>query len=90
MPAMHRIDSQPLLAPFPGRFASVRLVEPGDAGALANAVERLLRNPDVAKRLAAAALADCRARWLPDVHAQAKIAAIRELWLQSRPAATSA
>lgn len=66
------------------------LVEPGDAGALANAVERLLRNPDVAKRLAAAALADCRARWLPDVHAQAKIAAIRELWLQSRPAATSA
>lgn len=31
MPAMHRIDSQPLLAPFPGRFASVRLVEPGDA-----------------------------------------------------------
>ena len=66
------------------------LVEPGDAGALANAVERLLRNPDVAKRLAAAALADCRARWLPDVHAQAKIAAIRELWLQFRPAATSA
>ena len=66
------------------------LVEPGDAGALANAVERLLRNPDVAKRLAAAALADCRARWLPDVHAQAKIAAIRELWLQSRPAANSA
>ena len=66
------------------------LVEPGDAGALANAVERLLRNPDVAKRLAASALADCRARWLPDIHAQAKIAAIRELWLQSRPAATSA
>ena len=66
------------------------LVEPGDAGALANAVERLLRNPDVAKRLAAAALADCRARWLPDIHAQAKIAAIRELWLQSRPAANSA
>ena len=61
------------------------LVEPGDAGALANAVERLLRNPDVAKRLAAAALADCRARWLPDVHAQAKIAAIRELWLQAQP-----
>ena len=61
------------------------LVEPGDAGALAEAIERLLRNPDLARRLAAVALEDCRTRWLPDVHAQAKLAAIRALWLQAQP-----
>lgn len=55
------------------------LVEPGDAAALADAIERLLRNPDLARRLAAAALNDCRTRWMPDVHAQAKLAAIRAL-----------
>lgn len=55
------------------------LVEPGDAGALAEAIERLLRNPDLARRLAAVALEDCRTRWMPDVHAQAKLAAIRAL-----------
>ena len=61
------------------------LVEPGDAGALADAIQRLLRNPDLARSLAATALEDCRTRWLPDIHAQAKIAAIRELWLQAQP-----
>ena len=61
------------------------LVEPGDAGALADAIQRLLQNPDLARSLAATALEDCRKRWLPDVHAQAKIAAIRELWLQAQP-----
>ena len=61
------------------------LVEPGDAGALADAIQRLLQNPDLARSLAATALEDCRTRWLPDVHAQAKIAAIRELWLQAQP-----
>ena len=66
------------------------LVAPGDAAALAEAIERLLRNPDLARRLAAAALADCRTRWLPDVHAQAKLAAIRDLWRQTQPAAASA
>ena len=55
------------------------LVEPGDAAALADAIARLLRNPDLARRLAAAALADCRARWSPDVHARAKLAAVRAL-----------
>lgn len=61
------------------------LVEPNDAPALADAIERLLRNPDLARRLAATALEDSRARWMPDVHAQSKLAAIRALWLQAQP-----
>lgn len=55
------------------------LVEPGDAAGLADALARLLQNPDLARRLAAAALDDCRTRWTPDVHAQAKLAAVRAL-----------
>ena len=55
------------------------LVEPGDAPALAAAVNRLLQDSALAARLAAATLEDCRARWSPDLHAQAKIDAIREL-----------
>lgn len=62
------------------------LVEPGDAAALAQAIERLLRNPELARRLAATALDDCRVQWLPDVHAQAKIAAIRALVVQAAAA----
>ena len=59
------------------------LVEPGDAAALAQAIERLRQDPALARRLAAAALDDCRTHWLPDGHAQAKLAAIRELWSQT-------
>lgn len=62
------------------------LVEPNDAAALADAIQRLLQNPDLARRLAATALEDCRERWMPDMHAQAKLAAIRELWCQAHPA----
>lgn len=61
------------------------LVAPGDPAALADAIQRLLQNPDLARHLAATALEDCRTRWLPDIHAQAKIEAVRELWFQTQP-----
>ena len=56
------------------------LVAPGDASALANAIDRLLRDPALAHRLAAQALADCLAAWMPDHHAQRMLAAAREFW----------
>jgi glycosyltransferase involved in cell wall biosynthesis len=55
------------------------LVEPGDAQGLADAVNRLLRDPALAKRLAARALEDCQGDWTPDAHARRKLDAIAEL-----------
>ncbi len=59
------------------------LVEPGNPQELADAVNGLLRNPERARRLADAALADCIAQWMPDHHAQRKLAAIASLWRAS-------
>lgn len=61
------------------------LVEPGDATALAQAVRRLLENPDEADRLGKQALEDVQSLWLPDQHARHKLAAIRELWSPASP-----
>ena len=55
------------------------LVEPGDADALAAAVNRLLQDSALARRLAAAALADIQTRYAVDTHANRKLQAIREL-----------
>jgi glycosyltransferase involved in cell wall biosynthesis len=66
------------------------LVEPGDAAGLADAVNRLLRDPALAARLAAAALADCRTEWTPDRHAGRKLEAIDELRRAGSPAAATA
>ncbi len=65
------------------------LVEPGDAAALADAVERLLRDPALARRLATNALDECLSSWLPDHHAQRMLTAIGELWSASRAARNS-
>jgi len=56
------------------------LAEPGDAGGLAAAVNRLLANPDLAARLAARALEQCQRDWTPDARARRMLAAIGELW----------
>lgn len=56
------------------------LVEPGEASALADAVNRLLRDPALAQRLAEAAWADCRSDLDAETHARRKIQAIAELW----------
>ena len=55
------------------------LVDPGDAAGLAEAVNRLLMDSGLAARLGNQALADCQSRWTPEVHAQAKLAAIQSL-----------
>ena len=55
-------------------------VEPGDAAALADAVNRLLRDPALANRLAEAALADCRNELDVETHARRKLRAVAELW----------
>ena len=62
------------------------LVEPGDAAGLAAAVNRLRNDPALADRLAAAALADCQAQWMPDPHAARKLKAIGDLCRQSQTA----
>lgn len=64
------------------------LVAPGNALALAQAINRLLQNPALARRLAATALAECHSKWNPEKHAANKLEAIRSLWAQgqeSRP-----
>ena len=62
-------------------------VEPGDAPALAQAVNRLLQDSARARRLADAALADCRKTWNAETHAARKLEAIRSLAAPSeRPA----
>ncbi len=60
------------------------LVEPGDSDGLARAINRLLTDRDLAAQIARRALADIRAHAAFDTHAAAKLAAIRELWEQSR------
>lgn len=55
------------------------LVEPGDAMALAAAVNRLLKDPSLSKCLAEAALADCRGPLNAGAHADRILEAIREL-----------
>ena len=62
------------------------LVEPGDAPALAAAVNRLLRDREFAGRLGQAALQDCRSEFDAERHAERKLAAISALW---RAGATS-
>lgn len=61
------------------------LVAPGDAAALAAAVNRLLQDPALATRLAAAALADCRTELDMEIHAARKIKAIASLCRQALP-----
>ena len=61
------------------------LVPPGDARALADAIDRLRKDPALAERMARAALADCRTELAPDTHARRKLDAIRELWKPSAP-----
>jgi len=58
------------------------LVEPGDAAALATAINRLLRDAELARRLSETALADCRNEWNVEIHAARKIEAIRALVAQ--------
>jgi len=56
------------------------LVAPGDPADLAGAIQRLIQDPALAARLAAAAHTDTLAHWQPDHHARHKLAAIAELW----------
>ncbi len=65
------------------------LVDAGDADAIADAVRKLRQDPAAGQRLAAAALDDVKSRYTFDLHAEAKLEAIRALWA-SRPAASSA
>ena len=62
------------------------LVEPSSAPALEQAINRLLKDPALANRLASAALADCAAHLDPDAHAERKIEAIQSLWATRREA----
>lgn len=66
------------------------LVAPGDAAALAAAIDRLLQDPALATRLAAAALADCRTELDMETHAARKIEAIASLCRQTLPPASGA
>lgn len=61
------------------------LVEPGDAGSLAQAVQRLLDDPALARRLSNAALAFVRAEGSTDLHARRKLEAITSLWQAGHP-----
>lgn len=61
------------------------LVAPGDASALAEAVNQLLKDPALAARLAQAALADCRNELHLEAHARRKLEAIRNLWARPPP-----
>lgn len=60
------------------------LVEPGDAPALAQAVNRLLGDPALAARLAENAWIDCQTHLDMESHASHKINAIDALWRQSQ------
>lgn len=64
-----------------------RLVPPGDARALAGAVNDLLRREDYAAQLAARAREDLSKLHTFDVHAAAKLAAIAALWNAASPRA---
>ena len=55
------------------------LVEPGDGEALAREINRLLGDRDLARRIGQQAVEDIKARYTFDIHAEAKLNAIREL-----------
>ena len=55
------------------------LVEPGDGEALAHEINRLLGDQDLARRIGQQAVEDVKARYTFDIHAEAKLEAIREL-----------
>ncbi len=61
------------------------LVEPGDAPGLALAINRILQNATLARRLGQSALADCQTLLDKETHAWEKIEAIRSLWHQAHP-----
>lgn len=60
------------------------LVAPGDADALAAAVNRLLQDRECARRLGLAAAQDGRNELDAERHAERKLAAVRELGAASR------
>jgi glycosyltransferase involved in cell wall biosynthesis len=62
------------------------LVEPGDAPALADAVNRLLRDRALADRVAQTALRECQNELSPERHAERKLVAIADLWMKRNPA----
>lgn len=64
------------------------VVEPCDPGALAAGVRSVLDRPELARQLGMSAVEDVRKFHTFDVHAQAKLDAIRELW-QTSGAGTS-
>ncbi len=55
------------------------LVEPGDGDALAREINELLGDSGLARRLGQQAVEDVKARYTFDIHAEAKLKAIREL-----------
>lgn len=61
-------------------------VEPGDANGWAERIQFLLGHPDIAQRIGETAAADVRRAYTFDIHAEAKLQAIRELWLEHRQA----
>lgn len=66
------------------------LVEPGDAAALAQAVNRILKDPGLAEKLVCAGLEDSRTVLDLERHAERKLAAIAGLWQGPRAAPVSA
>ena len=56
------------------------LVEPGNADKLAEEVRRLIDQPDLARQFGINALNDVKQSYTFDIHADAKLKAIRELW----------
>jgi len=64
------------------------LVPPGDAAALADAVTRLVRDPERARRLGGAARARVRARHDPDRHVAALLTAYRDAVARSADRST--
>lgn len=61
------------------------LIAPTQPQALADAVNRLLADPALARRLAEKALEDVRTFWMPDHHARHKLQAIAELYAPTLP-----
>jgi glycosyltransferase involved in cell wall biosynthesis len=60
------------------------LVEPGNAEKLTEEVWRLIDQPNLARQLGMNALNDVKNAYTFDIHAEAKLKAIRELWLAHR------
>ena len=55
------------------------LVEPGDANGMANAINRLLHDPEFSSKLSQSALGDCQTTLRAEEHARHKLEAIAEL-----------